>query len=114
LPGGGVDEGENFSEAFSREIYEETGLTACNARPLYTFLRQIKDKPEKLLQFVLSRVDVNADKLDITLSDEHESHRFFDQNEISDISMVASYMEALRRGLDEMGSSLEPYKEQTG
>lgn len=37
LPGGGLDEGESFDEAITREVFEETGLSVDILEPVYTF-----------------------------------------------------------------------------
>ena len=37
LPGGGIEVGENFDNAFGREVKEEVGLKARNATYLYDF-----------------------------------------------------------------------------
>lgn len=95
MPGGGVDEGETLSEALIREIEEEVGLTVDNALPLYSFIRDIKPKPEKLIQFVLCRLKANVRDVEVILSDEHDHYHFFDHSELDALSLMPSYLKAL-------------------
>ena len=100
MPGGGVDGDETLTDALVREMLEETGLTVDNAYPVYTFMRAVRGKPEKLIQFVLCSLKSRASDLEITLSHEHESFQFFDYHEIRTLQLMPSYIEALRRARD--------------
>ena len=97
IPGGGVDAGETLAEALVREMIEETALVIDNAQPLYTYLRAVENKPEKIIQYVLCRLDTLSKDISITLSHEHDSYEFFDYEEVMALQMVPSYIEALQR-----------------
>lgn len=110
LPGGGVDADENLADALIREVREETDLEIDNATPVYTFLRSVSGKAEKLLQFSLCYLSAKSSALDVTLSDEHESYAFFDAVDLRGLQIVPSYMEALRCAREEIDKVHTPFQ----
>lgn len=60
LLGGGVDEGESFEQAASRELKEELGISVDNPTPLLTFETVAKDDDgnEYHNETVIFRVDI--------------------------------------------------------
>lgn len=71
LPGGGLNEGESFKEALSREISEETGLGIDLLEPVYTFAHNRKGYYGLGLGFLCQ-----AKSNQVKLSDEHVEYRF--------------------------------------
>lgn len=85
LPGGGVDFGENFQEALTREVREEMGLAVSRVeeRPMYVWAT--KHGPGRGMEwyYVLSLIfRFEPENLDFTPSRECREIRFFSKEEL--------------------------------
>lgn len=70
LPGGRVEDKETLSEAFLREVFEETGLTVTQGTPVAVGTSSLWDT-----YGVAFLCEVEGDIV-ITLSDEHEEYKW--------------------------------------
>ena len=91
FPGGGVNTGEDPSDACIREAEEETGLSLYNVRPVTTSTFSEKEKTTSLVIGYQASTDSN----DIVLSWEHESYRWVNQNEIAAFDLPSLHRKIL-------------------
>jgi len=77
LPGGHIRQGENKTSALNREVFEETGLNISDVKDVHM---EHGNKHFFSAQFLTD---------DITLSDEHSEHGFFDIDEIKDLDNLS-------------------------
>lgn len=89
LPGGEIENGENFQEAIIREVHEQTGICFRNVE--ITELFQL-EHPE--VTHILVKIKSNNKNANITLSWEHKSYEWLCLEEV------------INRGLD---SSMDSY-----
>jgi len=80
--GGGVDKGENPSDAASREAREETGLDVHGLQPLITYLDVTGIDEAVIIAFT-----AHADNNDVKLSWEHEESRWVSWDELKSMSL---------------------------
>lgn len=96
LPGGTIEQHEDFGEGLTREIYEETGLRMQRheLKVLYTMTKLINDKSYPTLLYY-GRLQIDAP--DVTLSYEHQSYEWAPLERLGDVEpqLAPTYREAL-------------------
>jgi 8-oxo-dGTP pyrophosphatase MutT (NUDIX family) len=106
VPGGGIDEGESFSQAATRELQEETGLVVEDVEPLSVFYPLSSLNTEKVWVFIARTQDTQlTDKNseigeDITQQawvDFDEALRMIDEGEITDVLTAAVVQMVVRK-----------------
>ena len=77
LPGGGVDEGEQYAVAAAREIAEEAGITVLpeQLRLVYTTSRVSSTGDSMILRFLFI---AQVDDVAVVLSHEHDAYEWCD------------------------------------
>jgi 8-oxo-dGTP diphosphatase len=101
LPGGGLDFGENFTEALKREVREEMGLEVAWIEDKPTFVWTTKHDVGRGMEWywicsVFFRFDLVS--LDFTPTEECREIRFFSK-------------EDLKANFDDLGSQVKPLAE---
>lgn len=79
LPGGKVDEGENFDTALQREVFEETGLSLRLVRPFETACSRLPDR-----QVVYLVMLADADPGEVRLSSEHDAAKWVEPGKLEE------------------------------
>lgn len=85
MPGGGLDFGEDFQEAFKREVQEEMGLevTSMATKPLYIWTAKREHLRNMEWHYVLILMfPFEVKNLEFTPTDECKSIRFFTIDEL--------------------------------
>lgn len=97
LPGGWVEEGEDFTAAAVRETKEEVGIQVdrMNMSLAYTLTEVTEHGNTNWLFYICS----SATK-EITLSDEHESYRWVSEAEALELITYERQLKALRYIID--------------
>lgn len=83
FPGGEVEQGESFSEAISREIQEETGLTIGAELISEAHVKEINDR----LTHVVCKTSLNTSGPDIDLSWEHEGFEWLTLDQLKALDL---------------------------
>lgn len=95
IPGGRIDPTEPLADALKREVHEEVGHSLQSTPQLIA--AQDIFVPAKDLHVVRLTYVAEEDAPSITLSDEHESHRWVRQSEVDSINVEPYLAEVLRR-----------------
>jgi 8-oxo-dGTP diphosphatase len=101
IPGGRIELGETLQEAAEREIKEETGLTIRAGKPVYAFDVILRDDAGRV-QFHYVIVDLLADYVSgsVRAADDAYEARWVAPNELKELSVNQTTLEALRQVLD--------------
>lgn len=82
LPGGRIDQSQNWQESLIEEVKSETGINISNPRPIAVDILTDPYQIKYCVFFTAKTDDLN----DIKLSDEHSDLRWIDKNEIDQIN----------------------------
>jgi len=96
LPGGRLNRGEGIREALVREVLEETGLKVVPGRLLGAGNQERTEG--RVVHLVLAVTDSAGE---LTLSDEHDAHRWITPNGLSRLPLsdwMAAWVTGLRGG----------------
>lgn len=101
IPGGGIEEGESFGKALSREVFDETGIDISEATEIkkLTEVRQgvsekiLKDTGEKVLakmEFNVYEVHLDKNSDDVVLNPQEDlvELRWFTSEELSGVQQI--------------------------
>jgi 8-oxo-dGTP pyrophosphatase MutT (NUDIX family) len=108
LPGGGMEPGEDVSEACQREIFEETGLHVRLVRLLGVYsspnlvIQYAYDKPEggDRFQVVALNFEVEIFNGELTLNDEVTDFGYFDALEIAGLDLLPHHRVRIQDAYD--------------
>lgn len=89
LPGGRMNEGEDFLKTLSRELEEETGVTKFHNPEFVTLVLstheiKLKDGEKLGLILVVYKVEIDDD-IEIKLSEEHHKYRWVSRTELKEL-----------------------------
>lgn len=90
LPGGGVDYGEDPTDAVVREAEEEAGLTIKSPRVFITKTSSNKKYVVRLLYY--AHIDTES----ITLSLEHDEYKWVTKEEFDQLNIPSYYKDCLQ------------------
>ncbi len=97
LPGGWVDEDEDFTSAAVRETQEEAGITVSRqAMSLAYTLTEVTQHGNTSWLFYTC----NSDTTDVILSDEHESYKWVTAAEALELVTYERQLKALKHIID--------------
>lgn len=94
LPGGRLNPGEGIARALVRETKEETGLDVVPGRLLGAGAQEIAGR--RVVHMVLAITDVGGD---VTLSAEHDAHRWVTPNGLSRLPLsdwMSAWLDTIR------------------
>lgn len=102
LPGGGVEEGENFEGAVIRETLEETGLCVKAIAGMFEGFDYATDQKPKARQL---NFIVEVDSGDVVLSSEHDAFLWIgEENDLKDLPMSDNMKTCLKNVLRSVSS----------
>ncbi|MCK6462718.1 MAG: NUDIX hydrolase [Candidatus Pacebacteria bacterium] len=86
LPGGRIEQGQNFKETLERECVEELGVKCevLDKTPFFAWVAQ--NKTERWQAILCFRIKLES--TDFKESDECVGHDFFDKNSLDSINLV--------------------------
>jgi nucleoside triphosphatase len=100
LPGGHVDKGENWEEAFRRELKEELGIENFTVKSLVdirSWLSKDRDHSIYAVTFLIDALDFNEPKL----SEEHIQHAWVTLENINDYKFLDEIAKSrVQKGLE--------------
>ena len=102
IPGGRIDPGEPWRDAFFREIWEETGLDVRLGRPFHVgeWWPEVRDEKWHIIG---TYFECFANSSDVVLSQDHDDFVWIDPREYDEINLLANTTDAFEAYLEHRG-----------